>query len=68
MLAICWLIIALNLGYRVYVDRVAGLATGLWRSGPLARCCSSSWSRRCWRRLRVGVLDRQAARSAGDDA
>jgi len=37
MLAICWLIIALNLGYRVYVDRVAGLATGLWRSGPLAQ-------------------------------
>src|SRR5215468_5465074 len=37
MLAICWLIIALNLGYRVYADRVQGLATGLWHSGLLAQ-------------------------------
>src|SRR6185369_11043197 len=77
MLAICWLIIALNLAYRVYVDRVAGLATGLWRSGPLAQLLfivvvaallspvvyvGVGWLVKRWRRLRVGVLDRQAER------
>jgi putative peptide zinc metalloprotease protein len=77
MLAICWLIIALNLGYRVYVDRVAGLATGLWRSGPLAQLLfivvvaallspvvyiGVGWLVKRWRRLRTGLLDRQAER------
>ena len=37
MLAIGWLVIAFNIGYRVYVDRVGGLVTGLWRSGWTAR-------------------------------
>ncbi len=32
-LALAWIAIALNIGYRVYVDRVAGLTVGLWRSG-----------------------------------
>ena len=37
LLAVGWLVIALNIGYRVYVDRVGGLITGLWRvrlAGP----------------------------------
>jgi len=36
-LAIGWLVVALNIAYRVYVDRVGGLITGLWRSGWTAR-------------------------------
>jgi putative peptide zinc metalloprotease protein len=75
MLAICWLVIALNLGYRVYADRVAGLATGLWHSGPLAQLLflvvvaallspvvyvTAGWLAKRWRRLRVRALDRQA--------
>src|SRR2546423_14928945 len=40
MLSLIWLVIAANLAYRVYVDRVGGLITGLWRArgappGPL---------------------------------
>jgi putative peptide zinc metalloprotease protein len=37
MLAVVWLVIAANLAYRIYTDRVAGLVIGLWRSGALAR-------------------------------
>jgi putative peptide zinc metalloprotease protein len=37
MLAVVWLAIAVNLAYRVYTDRVEGLAIGLWRAGWLAR-------------------------------
>jgi putative peptide zinc metalloprotease protein len=37
MLAVGWLVIAANIGYRVYVDRVGGLVTGLWRAGWGAR-------------------------------
>src|SRR5690606_36075911 len=33
MLAALWLVIAANIAYRIYVDRVAGLVTGVWRSG-----------------------------------
>src|SRR5690606_3496121 len=33
VLAVLWLVIAANIAYRVYVDRVAGLVTGVWRSG-----------------------------------
>jgi len=33
MLSGIWLVIAANLAYRIYVDRVAGLVTGLWRAG-----------------------------------
>ncbi|WP_213456859.1 cyclic nucleotide-binding protein [Rhizomonospora bruguierae] len=36
-LAVLWLVIAVNIGYRVWVDRVAGLTTGLWRAGWGAR-------------------------------
>ena len=37
VLAALWLAIAVNLGYRIYADRVSGLVTGLWRSGWAAR-------------------------------
>jgi putative peptide zinc metalloprotease protein len=33
VLAVLWLVIAGNLAYRVYSDRVSGLITGLWRAG-----------------------------------
>ncbi|MEO3744363.1 cyclic nucleotide-binding protein [Plantactinospora sp. B5E13] len=36
-LAVCWLAIAANLGWRIWTDRVAGLTLGLWRSGWPAR-------------------------------
>ncbi|MEV0391633.1 cyclic nucleotide-binding protein [Polymorphospora rubra] len=37
MLAVLWLVIAVNLGWRIWTDRVAGLVTGLWRAGWPAR-------------------------------
>ena len=61
----------------MYVDRVAGLVTGLWRSGPLAQLLlvvvvaalmspvvyiGFGWLAKRWRRLRTGLLDRQAER------
>ncbi len=42
MAALIWLVIGLNIAYRVYVDRVSGLVTGLWHAGcGSAACC-------CW--------------------
>ncbi|HEV7708092.1 MAG TPA: cyclic nucleotide-binding protein [Asanoa sp.] len=35
--AVLWLAIAVNLGWRIWTDRVAGLTIGLWRSGWPAR-------------------------------
>ncbi|HEU4349610.1 MAG TPA: cyclic nucleotide-binding protein [Actinoplanes sp.] len=37
VLAVLWLAIAANLAYRIWSDRVSGLATGLWHSGPAAK-------------------------------
>src|SRR6185503_17715325 len=37
VLAVLWLAIAANLAYRIWADRVAGLATGLWHDGPAAQ-------------------------------
>jgi putative peptide zinc metalloprotease protein len=37
MIAVLWVVIALNIGYRVWSDRVSGLVTGLWHSGWAAR-------------------------------
>src|SRR6476646_10811269 len=37
VLALGWLVGAVNIGYRVYADRVGGLVTGWWRSGWPAR-------------------------------
>ncbi|GAA3753294.1 hypothetical protein GCM10022225_42470 [Plantactinospora mayteni] len=36
-LAVLWLVIAVNLGWRIWTDRVGGLVLGLWRSGWPAR-------------------------------
>ncbi|MDG4823084.1 cyclic nucleotide-binding protein [Asanoa sp. WMMD1127] len=35
--AVLWIAIAVNLGWRIWTDRVAGLTIGLWRSGWPAR-------------------------------
>jgi putative peptide zinc metalloprotease protein len=35
--AVLWLVIAVNLGWRIWTDRVSGLVTGLWRAGWPAR-------------------------------
>ncbi len=37
MLAMVWLVIAVNLAYRIYTDRVTGLVVGLWNTGWTAR-------------------------------
>src|SRR5262249_56450918 len=37
LLSMVWLIIAVNLAYRIYLDRVGGLVTGLWRGGGPGR-------------------------------
>ncbi|GAA0446979.1 hypothetical protein Ade02nite_85580 [Paractinoplanes deccanensis] len=33
-LAVAWIVLALVLAYRIWIDRVSGAATGLWHSGP----------------------------------
>ncbi|WP_250027516.1 cyclic nucleotide-binding protein [Paractinoplanes maris] len=33
-LAVCWLVVAVNVAVRLWEDRLSGLATGLWHSGP----------------------------------
>ncbi len=35
--AVLWVVIVLNIAYRIWADRVAGLVTGLWPSGWMAR-------------------------------
>ncbi|AVT30462.1 cyclic nucleotide-binding protein [Plantactinospora sp. BC1] len=36
-LAVLWVVVAVNIGWRIWTDRVAGLILGLWRSGWPAR-------------------------------
>jgi putative peptide zinc metalloprotease protein len=78
MLSLAWLVIAVNLAYRIYLDRVGGLVTGLWRAGwpqrvlllavvaglaaPLVYV-AAGWLGKRWRRLR----DRMAERSVAAD-
>jgi putative peptide zinc metalloprotease protein len=77
LLALGWLVIALNIGYRVYVDRVGGLITGLWRAGWTARALLvvvivallspmvyvlSGWTARHWRRLGQRVREARVER------
>ena len=75
MLAVLWLAVAANLVYRIWADRVSGLATGLWHSGVRApSCCSlvivlalfaplvylaAGWLRRRWRRSRAEAAERE---------
>jgi putative peptide zinc metalloprotease protein len=77
MLSLIWLVIAVNLAYRVYVDRVGGLITGLWRAGwpqrlllvavvvglaaPLVYLLVG-WLGKRWRRLRERLAERSVAR------
>jgi putative peptide zinc metalloprotease protein len=37
VLALLWVAVAANLAYRIWADRISGLATGLWHSGFAAR-------------------------------
>ena len=76
MLAVLWLVIAVNLGYRIWADRVAGLVTGLWHSGWPARLLlvavvcglaaplvyfAVGLARRRWRALRRRLAEQRRA-------
>ncbi|MFY1633878.1 cyclic nucleotide-binding protein [Solwaraspora sp. WMMB335] len=76
MLAVLWLVIAVNLFWRIWTDRVAGLVIGLWRSGWPARLLlaavvaglaaplvylAAGWLVRRWRRLRTALAERRHA-------
>ena len=67
MVAVAWLVIAVNLAWRIWTDRVAGLTLGLWRQGWAARVlllavvaglaapavyALAGWVAGRWRRLR----------------
>jgi putative peptide zinc metalloprotease protein len=73
LLSVGWLLIAANIAYRVWADRVAGLAIGLWRQGLLSRLLLvtvaaalaapmvyvlAGWLQRRWRRLRERLRER----------
>jgi putative peptide zinc metalloprotease protein len=76
MLSVAWLVIAVNLAYRIWLDRVGGLVTGLWRAGwpqrvllvavvaglaaPLVYV-AAGWLGRRWRRLRERRVERSVA-------
>jgi putative peptide zinc metalloprotease protein len=75
-IAVLWLVIAVNLGYRIWSDRVSGLATGLWRGGWPARLLLVAvvaglaaplvylvvgWTVRRVRRIRQRLVERRAA-------
>jgi putative peptide zinc metalloprotease protein len=77
MLAVGWLVIAANIAYRVWADRLAGLTIGLWRQGWVARVLLfvvaaalaapivytlAGWLRRRSRRLRERLRERHAGR------
>jgi putative peptide zinc metalloprotease protein len=74
MVAVAWLIIAVNLGWRIWTDRIAGLTLGLWRHGWAARLlllavvvglaapavyALASWIARRVRRLRARLDERR---------
>lgn len=37
LLSLAWLVVMLNLMLRMWRDRIGGLVTGMWHSGPIAR-------------------------------
>ena len=74
ILGVLWLAIAANLAYRIWADRVLGLATGLWHGGVLSRLLlvlvvlglsvplvylMSGWLVRSWRRSRTRHAERE---------
>lgn len=74
VLAVLWLAIAANLAYRVWADRIAGLATGLWHSGAAGKLllvlvvgglCAPliylavAWAVRSWQRFRVRATEKR---------
>jgi putative peptide zinc metalloprotease protein len=76
MVAVAWLVIVVNIGWRIWTDRVAGLTLGLWRQGWAARLllfavvaalaapavyAFAGWIARRWRRLRARLGERRAA-------
>ncbi len=76
MLSLVWLVIAVNLAYRIYLDRVGGLLTGLWRAGWPQRVLllavvaglaaqlvyvATGWVGRRWRRFRERLGERSVA-------
>src|SRR5256885_8986037 len=76
MLSLIWLVIAANIAYRIYVDRVGGLVTGLWRAGGPQRVLllavvaglaapllyvAAGWLGRRWRRPRERLGQRSGA-------
>jgi putative peptide zinc metalloprotease protein len=79
MLSVVWLALAANIAYRVYVDRVDGLITGLWRAGWLQRVLLvavvaglgapvvyvfAGWLGKRWRRIRDRLRERRVAADA----
>ncbi|MFY1690097.1 cyclic nucleotide-binding protein [Plantactinospora sp. WMMB782] len=73
-LALLWVVVAVNLGWRIWTDRVAGLVLGLWRSGWPARLLLvavvaglaaplvylvAGWLARRFRRLRARWAERR---------
>ena len=77
MLSVGWLVIAANIAYRVWADRLAGLTIGLWRQGWVARVllfvvaaalaaplvyALGGWLRRRSRKLRERLRERNAER------
>jgi putative peptide zinc metalloprotease protein len=79
LLSMVWLIIAVNLAYRIYLDRVGGLVTGLWRAGWPQRLLLLGvivglaapmvyvlfgWLGKRWRRLREALAQRSVTADA----
>lgn len=73
LLSLAWLVIAVNLAYRIYTDRVGGLILGLWRAGWPQRLLLTGvivglaapmvyvlfgWLNKRWRRLRETLAQR----------
>jgi len=77
--AVLWLVIAVNIGWRIWTDRVDGLVVGLWRSGWPARLLLAAvvcglaaplvylalgWLAGRWRALRRRLAQRRTDRDA----
>jgi putative peptide zinc metalloprotease protein len=76
MISVLWLAIAVNLGWRIWTDRVAGVVTGVWQTGWASRMllavvvaalaapalyAVAAWVARRVRRLRARLAERRDA-------